>query len=130
MEGLDIKYYGARYQINSFVEEYIGNSDFEEWFKETIKMDIETVDEYINNLKVKVILQLAELLPDIESEEYKIILNKFYSKAEKLATVKDINIKLIKFINANSQCIWEYDDAEVVSESLNFILTINKFKGW
>ncbi|WP_294188841.1 hypothetical protein [uncultured Clostridium sp.] len=135
MEGLDITYYGindlgTQWQIKSLVEEYIGNSAFEEWFENTIKSSIETLNEYINNLKVKVILQCAEILPYIISEEYKTTLNEFYSRFESIVTVKQIDIKLIKYINCNSQHIWECDNYEAISETLKFILEFKGFKAW
>lgn len=130
MEGIDIAYYGTRWQIKSLVEKYIGNSVFEKWFENIINSPIEKLDEYINNLKVKVILQCAELLPCINNQEYKITLNKFYSKVESYVTIKEIDEKLIRYINCNSQYIWDCDDYEVIAESLKFILELNGFKGW
>lgn len=135
MEGLDVVYYGindlgTRWQIKSLVEEYIGNSTFEEWFENTIKLSISTFDDYISNLKAKVILQCAEMLPYIINEEYKNTLNKFYSRVESDVTVKQIDIKLIKYINCNSQHIWDCDDCRVISETLKFILEFKGFKAW
>lgn len=135
MEGLDVVYYGindlgTRWQIKSLVEEYIGNSDFEEWFENTIKSSIETLDEYISNLKVKVILQCAEMLPYIINKEFKTTLKGFYTRFESGVTVKQINIKLIRYINCNSQHIWTLEDCEVISETLKFILEFKGFKAW
>ena len=129
------RYYGindlaTQWEIKSLIEEKIGNQEFEKWIDDTLKLPITTLDEFIDNMNVRVILQYQEFIDYLNSDEYKQILEKFYYKISKISTIKDIDLKLIKYINVNIKEILSVEDKSIKSETLQFILQKRGFVGW
>lgn len=129
------KYYGindlgTQWEIKELIEEKIGNCEFERTIKNTIENPINSIEQYISNLNAKVTLKYRELIPNIISDENKNILLEFYDRVFGLTAIKDIDIKLIRYISKNIKEILSVDDKSLKSETLLFILENSGFKEW
>jgi hypothetical protein len=120
----------TQWEVKTLIEEKIGNHEFEKWIYDTLKLPITTLDEFIDNMNVRVILQYQEFIDYLNSDEYKAILEKFYYKVSNIATIKDIDLKLIKYINRNIKEILKAEDNGIKSEILQFILQKRGFSRW
>ena len=135
MYDMQIKYYGINdlatlWEIKSLIEEKIDNDDFVNWVECTIKSSIETLESYVDNLKVKALLNYEEVIPYLNIEEHKVKLENFFQKIKKNGTIKDIEIKIIKYINISFKEILDYNDKILISETLDLILDNKGFKEW
>lgn len=135
MDDMSIKYYGINdlatlWEVKSLIEEKIDNDDFVNWVENTIKSSIETLESYVDNLKVKSLLNYEEVIPHLNVEEYKVKLKNFFQKIKKNGMIKDIEIKIIRYININLKEILDYNDRILISETLDLILDSKGFKKW
>lgn len=129
------RYYGINdlatgWEIKSLIEEKVGRQEFEKWIENTLKSPIITLEGFINNMNARVILQYQEVIPYLNSDDYKEVVEKFYSKILKISTIEEAEVKLIKYINFNIEKILSVEDKCIKAETLEFILQRRGFGGW
>lgn len=133
LKGFNIENYGladigVQFEIRKLVK-IVDSEKFIKHIEEIISKPICDIEGYINNLRVKVILEYHKYINDILDIEIVFKLENFYSKINP-NNIKKLKVKIIKFINDSFENIWESDEYRVKNITLDWILSFKGFKKW
>lgn len=115
-------------QINKLIEK-IDDHRFIENILDIVSNPISNIESYIDNLKVKVILEYYEYLEGIVDIEVRTKLQLFYKRVDP-NNINKLKRKILSFINSNFEEIWESDDYKIKNITLKWILWYGGFKKW
>ena len=95
----------AIFDLKNLIEEEFEDDNFKEWIKRVISKDINSIEDYKENLQVNVIFKYGNYGELLKEGEYKVKFGNFYSWLSEFTELKKIEGKLFKYINSSGNDI-------------------------
>ena len=120
----------AIFDLKNLIEEEFEDDNFKEWIKRVISKDINSIEDYKENLQVNVIFKYGNYGELLKEGEYKVKFGNFYSWLSEFTELKKIEGKLFKYINSSGNDIWINEDNILKKATLEIILGKKGYKNW
>lgn len=120
----------AIFDLKNLIEEGFEDDNFKEWIKRVISKDIDSIEEYKENLQVNVIFKYGSYGELLKEGEYKVKFENFYLWLSEFTELKQIEGKLFKYINSSGNDIWTNEDNILKEATLEIILGKRGYKNW
>ena len=116
--------------MKNLIEEEFEDDNFKEWIKKVISKDINSIEDYKENLQVSVIFKYGNYGELLKEGEYKVKFKNFYLWLSEYTDLKQIEGKLFKYINSSGNNIWINEDNILKEATLEIILKKRGYKNW
>ena len=122
--------FSAILDLKDLIEEEFEDDNFKEWIKKVISKDINSIEDYKENLQVNVIFKYGSYGELLKEGEYKVKFENFYLWLSQYTDLKQIEGKLFKYINSSGNDIWINEDNILKKATLEIILGKKGYKNW
>ena len=122
--------FSAILDLKDLIEEEFEDDNFKEWIKKVISKDINSIEDYKENLQVNVIFKYGSYGELLKEGEYKVKFENFYLWLSQYTDLKQIEGKLFKYINSSGNDIWINKDNILKEATLEIILGKRGYKNW